>query len=303
MKERLPRAIVTGVLKIGDAEVECAVLDDSENTRVLTQAGFQAAIGRTRSPKSAGNGSVAALPPFLRASNLVPFISEPLLESCVPILFETEPGKGGKALGHRATLLPSVCWVYHDAKKAGKLLPTQQHVADRCDLLLRALTNVAIDALVDEVTGFQDMRMRDALQKILDKYVSDEARPWAKTFDDDFYKEIFRLNGWVYDPRSVKKPSIIGHWTNDIYDRLAPGVRDELHRIVKRDSKGRPADRLHQHLTEDGHPKLVEHLAGVKALMRASSNWRNFRSLLQRSYPKFEANFELPLEDDRGQPL
>ena len=42
----MPKAIAEGVLKIGDVELSCAVLDDPDNTRVLTQNGFLRAIGR-----------------------------------------------------------------------------------------------------------------------------------------------------------------------------------------------------------------------------------------------------------------
>jgi hypothetical protein len=84
-----------------------------------------------------------------------------------PIIFEPYKGSGyrGIAFGYKATLLPKVCWVYHDAIVAGKILPSQQRIAVVCEIMLRALTNVAIDALIDEATGFQDMRARDALQK------------------------------------------------------------------------------------------------------------------------------------------
>jgi len=58
----------------------------------------------------------------------------------------------------------------------------------------------------------------------------------------------------------VQKPSYIEHLTNNIvYDRLAPGVRDELKRLTPRDERGRHKQRLHQRLSEDvGHPKLLD---------------------------------------------
>jgi len=296
----LPKAIAVGKLRIGERELACAVLDDADNTRVFTQEGFLTAIGRAGKAKGGEGATVDGLPAFLRANNLKPFITDELEQSTKPIIFEPFKGSGykGKAFGYRATLLPKVCWVYHDASIAGQILPSQQKVATVCEIMLRALTNVAIDALIDEATGFQDMRARDALQKILNKYVSDEAKPWVLTFDDQFYKLIFSLNKWPYDPSSVKRPSVIGHWTNDIYDRLAPGVREELHRVVKRNKNGRPAERLHQHIKLEAHPELVAYLTAVKALMRASPNWKFFQRLLQRSYPKIGSNLELPLDMD-----
>lgn len=296
-----PKAIATGVLPIGNAQIPCAVLDDEKNTRVLTQDGFLVAIGRSKRAPSTQSGVLDELPPFLRAANLKPFIDKNLRCSTKAVQFKPLKGggAGGLALGFEADLLPEVCWVYHDAAMAGALKPNQQHIAEYCEILLRGLTNVAITALVDEATGFQDIRTRNALQKILEKYVTKELQPWVKTFDDEFYKQIFRLNGWVYDPSSVKRPSVIGHWTNDmVYDRLAPGVREELHKLTPRDEHGRLKQRLTQRLTpETGHPALKAHLAALQALMRASADWTRYKRLLQRAFPKIGTTMEMPLDD------
>lgn len=302
MSKKSPKAIATGVLKIGNAKIPCAVLDDEDNTRVLSQAGFLSAIGRSKTTASSGNSAHVSLPAFLRARNLEPFISNDLRRTSTPIIFEPEKGggtDGNKALGYIASILPEVCWVYHDAQTAGKLLPNQKHVADYCNILLRGLTNVAIDALVDEATGFQDIRTKNALQKILEKYVVKELQPWVMTFEDSYYKEIFRLNGWPYNPSSVKRPSVIGHWTNDlVYDRLAPGVRKELEILTGRDNEGRLKTKLHRRLTPElGHPALKAHLASIEALMRASSDWPRFKRLVQRAFPKIGTNLELQLDD------
>lgn len=291
---RSPKAVATGVLRVGN--IPCAVLDDDENTRVLTQAGFLVAIGRAPTPKSAGGTDFADIPAFLRAKNLEPFIPNGLSASSSPIVFETErrgPAGGGMALGYRAQLLPDVCWVYAKAHMAGKTLPSQKHIAEACLSLLEALTNVAIDALVDEATGFQDIRAKDALIKLLEKYISKEAAPWVMTFDDEFYRELFRLHGYAYSSGSVKRPMIFARRTEDIYDRLAPNVREEMQRIVKRGKSGRPSEKLFQYLTDDGRKHLEAHLAGVKALMRASNTLREFQRHLDKVYPKFGDTLQL----------
>jgi hypothetical protein len=72
-----------GVLRIGS--IPCAVLDDADNTRVLTQSGFLSAIGRSPNPKSAETALLAHLPAFVRAKNLEPFISSELICSSTPI--------------------------------------------------------------------------------------------------------------------------------------------------------------------------------------------------------------------------
>ena len=97
----------------------------------------------------------------------------------------------------------------------------------------------------------------------------------------------------------VKRPSVIGTYTNDIvYDRLAPGVLDELRRINPPVSPGRRRHKHFQWLTGDvGHPKLKEHLVGVMALMRAAPNWGAFQRSLQRAYPKLNETLPLPFDD------
>lgn len=108
MSEGLPKAIAVGILKIGDRQLPCAVLDDADNTRVFTQEGFLTAIGRAGKAKGGEGATVDGLPAFLRANNLKPFVSQELIESTTPIIFEPYKGSGykGTAFGYKATLLP-----------------------------------------------------------------------------------------------------------------------------------------------------------------------------------------------------
>lgn len=297
----IPKAVATGILRIGN--IPCAVLDNAENTRVLTQAGFLTAIGRTRTPTGAGD-RFADLPPFLRSMNLQPFVSKDLIVSSKPIIFDTESVDASgrrfvnRAWGYRAQLLPDVCWVYAKAQMAGKLKVRQRHIADVCTRLLEALTNLAIDALIDEATGFQDIRAKDALIKLLERYVSRDALPWVKTFDDDFYKEMFRLHGYSYNPDSIKRPMLFAKRTEDIYNRLAPGVRQQLQQVVKRGPSGRPKDKLFQHLTEnEGYRRLVELLAGVKAIMKLSNGVNDYHQKLDRVFPRFGDTLQIPFPE------
>ena len=294
----VPKAIAMGVLGIGS--IPCAVLDDADNTRVLTQAGFLSAIGRSPTPKSAESPLLVHLPAFVRAKNLEPFISKELICSSNPIVFETggRGGTAGRALGYRAQVLPQVCWVYAKAQMAGKLVRGQRHIAEACTRLLEGLTDVAIDALVDEATGFQDIRAKNALIRLLEKYVSKDALPWVQTFDDDLYKEMFRLHGYAYQPGSVKRPMIFARRTEDIYRRLAPGVREELQRLVKRGPSGRPSEKLFQHLTEHvGYRQLLELLRSVKTIMILSSDVQDYQRKLDRVHPRFGDTLQIPFDD------
>jgi hypothetical protein len=135
----------------------------------------------------------------------------------------------------------------------------------------------------------------------LAKYLSDHKLKWAKTFPDDFYKEIYRLKGWSYSGNSFQsRPSIVGKYTNDIvYERLAPGVLEKLQELNPVNEKGNRSTKHFQWLSEDhGVPELKSHLSGVIALMKASNSWRQFQRLVSRVYPKLYQQYELPLDFD-----
>lgn len=290
-----PKAAHEGTLKIGEfIEIPCAVLEDGR--RVLTQSGFMVALGRARQAKGRAyyDGDVN-LPAFLTAKNLKPFISKELEKTSSQIEFRPKNG-GGVAFGYPAELLPAVCEVFLKARDADELVPAQLHIAKQAEILIRGLANIGIIALVDEATGYQDERARFALAEILEQFIAKELQPWTRTFPIEFYREIFRLRGWPFDPGSVKRPQVIGKYTNDIvYDRLAPGLRAELEsRNPKID--GRRKHKNFQWLTgEIGHPKLLAHIEGVKALMLTSDNWDEFREKLKKVYPKVEVT-ELGME-------
>jgi len=302
-RKDLPKAIAEGDLKIGDLILSCAVLDDDQNTRVLTQNAFLKAIGRHPFAPGGTGSAIDKTPPFLRAQNLKPFVSEEIERSTVPILYlprNPTAGAGGLGYGYKASLLPNVCWVYQDALVAGKLHSNQIHIGEACKAFLKALTNYAIEDLIDEATGFADVKKRRALDRIIERYVRKDAQVWVKMFDIDFYRHIYRLNGWEFDPENNARPGVIGHWTNDIYDRLAPGVRHELHSRVKRNTSGRPTQKLSQWLTpEEGKPELRRLLEGVMVAMKLSVDWADFQQKLDLLYPKFGTTMQLPFEEPK----
>ena len=184
------------------------------------------------------------------------------------------------------------------ARAAGALYPHQRHIADRAEILIRGLATVGIIALVDEATGYQRIREERALAAILERFIAVELQPWTRTFSFEFYEEIFRLKGWGRAD-GVKRPSVIGHYTNDVvYNRIAPGVLAELRNLNPVLPQGRRKNRHHQWFTpEYGHPTLREHLAGVTALMRAASSWASFNRSLDRAFPKHDTTLPLDIDE------
>ncbi len=294
--KRLPRATHEGALHIGTVEIRAAVLENGQ--RLLTQSDFMRALGRARQAKGRQYylGDVN-LPAFLTAQNLKPFIPKDLEVTSSQIEFK--PLKGHRAYGYPAELLPKVCDVFWDADKAGVLTASQKHIAERAQILMRGLAHVGIIALVDEATGYQEIRDRLALQAILDKFLRKEFAAWAKRFPDDFYREMFRLRGWQWRGMKVNRPSVVGHYTKDlVYQRLAPGVLEELERRNPKDDKGNRRTKHHQWLTEDiGNPALAQHLYATVGFMRAASTWDQFYRMMQRAYPKQNTTMLLDFPD------
>jgi hypothetical protein len=286
-----------GILKIGGHEIPCFVLDDDTHTRILARAAFVRAIGRTGKVKGGRRfDEELQTPAFLSAANLKPFWPSDLEVNSKPIIF-THKGVG--IIGYRAELLPDVCDIFQDAKNAKALRPNQTHIADACQILSRGLTRLGIIGLVDEATGYQEVRNKQALQAILDKYLRKELAAWAKRFPDDFYKEMFRLRGWEWLSISGKRPRVVGKYTNDlVWERLAPGILEELETRNPKDDQGRRKGRHHQLLTDEiGHPALAQHLHAVVSFMRASSTWDNFYRLMNRAFPPKGQTIEMPFDD------
>jgi hypothetical protein len=261
--------------------------------RLLTQSTFNLAIGRSRTPK-AGTGvlsTVDGIPFFLQADVLKPFITPELMASTTPIFFLD--GSGRRSVGYDAELLPMVAEVYLQFRdsclKGGKLVPTKYaHLIEACDMLIRALAKVGIIALVDEATGYQDVRDRQALQAILDKYLRKEWAAWAKRFPNEFYREIFRIRKWQWRGMKVNRPQCVAHYTNDlVWSRLQPGLLKELEAKNPKDEHGRRKQRYPQWLTDDtGIPALTQHLYAIVGMMRAADSWDALMRMVDRAFPK-----------------
>lgn len=272
----MPSATHSGSINIAGAAIPCAVLEDGR--RVVWQ---REVVGMLTGNKKGG------LTRYLTAGNLAPYAPAKFAEKDFDesaIAFELE---GRKGHGFEGEDIVDICTMYLDARKAGVLLASQTHLAEKAEVIVKSLAKVGIAALIDEATGYQEVRDRRALQALLDKYLLQEFAKWAKRFPDTFYREMFRLRGWAYPTVSGGKPGVVGKYTMDIvYQRLAPGLVKELEQRNPKEDTGRRKAAHHQWLTEDvGHPALSEHLHAVTGLMRACDDWDHFKRMLDRAFP------------------
>jgi len=283
-----------GNLKIGETEVPCAVLPDG--TRVISERGLVKAFGGKRGGshwrRLKENPDGAHLPAIISAHNLRPFIdAKPELKEALKQRFLYRIKKHGAqaAYGQRADIFPKICDVFLRARDANALAPSQRDLAIAADILMRGLAEVGITALVDEATGYQEVRDRLALREILEQFIGKELASWERRFPPEFYREIFRLKGWEYDAKSTRRPMLMAQITADVvYKRLAPGVLSELRRLTPSNESGHRKNKLHQWLTPDvGHPALNRQLTRVVDLATANEDWDAFMRGLDRVAPRY----------------
>jgi hypothetical protein len=289
MSDQIHKLAFKGELEFGGIKIPCYVTEDG--LRVLS--------GRTMTSAVGMKGRGAGMARIATHKALNPFISDEL-RSAIENPKQLS-GFGSATHGYEATVLLQICEAILTARD-NDVLKTEQELryAKHADILVRAFARVGIIALIDEATGYQDIRAKDELYKILEAYISEELRPWQRRFPNEFYKELFRLQNWPYDPLSVKRPSYVGKLTNRlIYEKLPPGVLDKLKQDNPANEKGHRKYRHHQFLTEEiGNAHLEKQLTVVTTLMKISPNWRKFESNFNRAFPAPHEQIGFDFGDD-----
>lgn len=285
-------------LHLGELEIPCYVLEDG--TRVFSGRGIQKAIGYD-------NKSGQWMSSFCKMEGISSYlcagdnsISERLSN---PVKFKRNDAGGSQSTtnGYEVTLLVDICSAIIDANRAGVF--NDETIVRNADIIIRSVAKVGIIALVDEATGYQYERENDELQKILKAYISEELLPWQKRFPDIFYKELFRLNGWDFTVKGIKKiPGIIGKWTNMfIYEELPNGVLDELKKKTPKNESGNRTSRYHQLLTLDiGEPNLEKQINKVITLFQVSDNMKQFCDNFKKMKMRQIGQMEIPFDFDEN---
>lgn len=281
---KIPVASHDGILDLaGWKNFPCWVLNDER--RIISQRSFMAAIGMPSSARTPVTERISQVldPRNTRSQSAVDLIKA--VEH--PIRFYTTENL--EAFGYDGEIIVDFCKAVLYARRVGNLAGVALDYADQAERLLLAVAKTGITALIDEATGYQEVRAKDALAKILEHYIAKELQPWTQMFPEDFYKEIFRLRKWQWGrPNRISRPAVIGHWTNDfVYDRITAGLRAELCRVNPKLETGRRKNKHYKWLTGDiGHPALKSHLDGVVKVLKGSKNWGEFRNFMDRFYPK-----------------
>lgn len=305
----LPRVIggFAGTIDVAGIKLPCAVIEGPKGVqRVLTENGITNAIlgsrsGASKRLKKAAEDDGAHLPIFLAPGQLKPFINKDLLDGPLRLIDYLDGDRVVR--GYDSSVLVAVCNIWLEARAQGKLQKQQLAKAQQAEMLMRALADTAVAALVDEATGYQSVRPGDALQQYLQMIVRKELAVWAKKFPDEFYENIYKLRGWPWTGMSKNRYSAVAGYTRDlVYERMAPGLLKELEEKSPKDEKGQRDNKLHQWLSGDvGDPMLASHLQSLLTLQRlAIANgwgWQKFMHMVDQVLKKKGSTLELPFLD------
>jgi hypothetical protein len=280
----LPKATHQGKMLVGDLVLDCYVLEDGR--RVFHKRGMAKALGM-----KSGGGNV-----FLRAvqrKGLGSEIKRNLLKKIEnPIIFRALTQD--LAHGYDAEVLVEICRAIIRAQETGALHSMQLDLAAQAKILLTAFAKVGVTALIDEATGFQQVRSPDALRILVQQYITEERRQWEKQFPDEYYDELNRLYGSKFLTTTgsgaviQNRPQHFAKFTRSyVYEPLANGVvLEELDRLNPKIGKnGTRKDRFHQHLNEEyGIEKLKRQVGEILTLMKVSDSVSQFKKFFSRRF-------------------
>lgn len=291
---QLPVATHQGTMRVHDLTLDCYVLEDGR--RVFHKRGMAKALGLKSEGGNAfmktmgGKGIGSALPAELQHRIQNPLNFKPVVQDL--------------AHGYEADVLVDVAKAIVAAGEQGRLSRQQDALVAQARILVNAFAKVGVVALIDEATGYQQIRDPQALRYLVEQYIEEERRQWEKQFPDAFYDELNRIYGskkltMRASGKVVQnRPQHFANFTRKfIYFPMENGaVLEELDRLNPK-VNGTRQDRLHQHLTADyGIQKLKLQVQEVMTLMAVSDNVTQFKRLFQKRFPqKGDAQ---PLFDD-----
>lgn len=295
----LPAATHQGQMAIGELLLDCYVLADGR--RVFNKRGMAKALGLKSDGGNAfiktmqGKGLGSVLPEKLREKINNPINFKPLVTEL--------------AHGYEADILADVAKAIVTASDSDAgLTKAQQPLVAQAKILLHAFAKIGVVALIDEATGYQQIRDPSALRLLVQQYIAAEKQEWDKQFPDSFYDELNR----IYKSKKLtttstgaviqNRPQHFAKFTRTfVYEPLENGaVLEELDRInPKINGKGNRKWRFHQHLSLGyGIEKLKRQVQTVETLISVSDNVSQFKKLFYKKFGYPQGKQLDLLEDD-----
>jgi len=203
--------------------------------------------------------------------------------------------KGRVIGGYKSEALTKFCDLMMQAKEKD-LLGTERQmiVATQAKVLYDSFAKIGLVALIDEATGYQQIRDPSALRLLVQQYIAEEKREWDKQFPDSFYDGLNRMYNSKKMTTTLRgaviqnRPQHFAVFTRTyVYEPLENGaVLEELDRInPKMNARGTRRDRFHQHLSQGyGIEKLKRQVLAVETLIDVSDNVEQFKRLYAKKF-------------------
>ena len=260
----VPRALHAGILRFGAIEVPCCVLADG--TALLTTRGIATILAGTET--GILRRLIERIPEEHRGFPLEPERSFRL------------PGNNALAKGHPADTLTRICRAYNAAFWAGALHPSQQPLAARANVILSAVADAGITALVWEATGYDRVKAEGALQDKLALTLRHAAGKYEVMFSPAFFAELARLYRVELEGRRGRPmvfAAFLAEFFYEWFDRdVYTAVKGKNPRLEELDGEREYCH--HQFLTDYARERFVRHQRDVLVLMRATHSLAEFRN-------------------------
>jgi len=276
---KLPVAKHWGFLDILDLQIPCYVLDSEQ--RVIGRVAVTTMLTEVER-----HGDLEG---YLSSKSWQDYVDLDALIMQMVVFELPEVEQLGKTVkGLPTGVLIDLCSGLIDALNAHqtgkvKLTKRQLDMARQASRFLAACAKVGLDALVDEATGYQEHREKDALQVKLRAYLEESMRPWEKTFPDELWVEFGRLTNWKGGV--TQRPKYWGILvTQLIYEYLDSDVAQWLKENVPSPRKGQ---NYHQWLSSQyGLRRLVEHIWMVVGVAKTCQTMDELRHKMNQMFGK-----------------
>jgi hypothetical protein len=177
------KAVAAGKLNLGGVELDCYVLDDERC--MVSQRSVVNLL--TSDEQGRGGAKHGKLDRYLER------LPHPeALEGVGPnVVFQALGGV--EVVGRDALTILRICRSYKTAWRAGLLRKDQVHLAMKADILLDAVGDIGMVALIHEATGYQKVRASNALEQLLNRMVLEQAGSWERLWERTVAQSLGRL--------------------------------------------------------------------------------------------------------------
>ncbi len=198
----------------------------------------------------------------------------------IPVPFRIQ-GTQFVAHGYHARVLTAIIRGVLLRAAEGTLRANQQRILRRCQLLSGALLDLAIEDLIDSVTGYDQMRAARDSERRVQQFVREGRSRWQRRFPSAVFDGYADLEGTTHDPQH--RPLRWGKYNLDFIYRPAFGA-DVVNRLKDLSPNPHHRNNLHQYLTGEGEQVLDRQISAILTVQMLSRDMGHFRRQFNRLY-------------------